>query len=220
MPVIVELFTSEGCNACPPADDYLRRLDGGQPVPGVAVVALELHVDYWDEKGWKDPFSQAEYSDRQRQYARTLADHRVFTPLVLIDGWGVVQNGDEAQAARMMQESAKKPRAAVALKQTGDRLEIEIERVLLEDPNDSAEVWLAVSESGLETAVGAGENSGRRLRHAPVARDLRKLATLTGASYRGHTTLTRAWGWQKAALRTIVWVQAAGSRRILGAAAL
>src|SRR5262245_62196102 len=99
-PVVVELFTSEGCPSCPPADAVLSRLAREQPVPGVEIVPLGMHVTYWDQLGWKDPASLREATARQQQYGRVFGEDRVYTPQAVIDGRDEVVGSDDAGVRR------------------------------------------------------------------------------------------------------------------------
>jgi hypothetical protein len=215
--VIVELFSSEGCSSCPPADAYLKELDRAQPIPGVTVVALEEHVDYWNYLGWKDPFSQASFSARQQDYAAVLPGHQVYTPEIVIDGHAVVEGGDESQAARDLQAGAREARAKVDMGRSENRLNVVVSDVPSVS-SDPAEVWLAVTESGLTTKVERGENAGKTLAHGPVVRTLQKLGGVVSGSFHADVPLGTDAGWKTGALRSVVFVQRAESKRIVGAA--
>src|SRR5580704_6727480 len=108
-PVLVELFTSEGCSSCPPADALLIKLNEAQPVAGVTVIALEEHVDYWDRQGWRDPFSSAEFTERQRRYSEWLHVESPYTPEMLIDGQSELVGTD---SRKVSSELARAGRAA------------------------------------------------------------------------------------------------------------
>lgn len=218
-PVIVELFSSEGCRSCPPADQWLASVDRGQPIDGVSVIALEEHVDYWDRLGWSDPFAQAQLGERQQAYSRVLPDRRVYTPEIVIDGHAVVEDGDEDQAARDMAASASEPRALVGLSRRGDRVSVDVSEIPGGDGED-AEVWFAVTESGLASDVSRGENAGHRLVHAPIVRALRMLGIAKAGAFHADTSVEARLSWAPRALRVVAFVQLARTRRIVGANAL
>ena len=217
--MVVELFSSEGCSSCPPADAWLGALDRGQTVDGVAVIALEEHVDYWDRLGWRDPFAQPQFGERQAAYSRVLPDRRVFTPEIVVDGRAVVDSGDPDQAARALSAAALEVRARVSLYRQDGRVTIDVSGIPGGD-DDVAEVWLAVTESGLTSDVAQGENAGRRLVHAPVVRMLRRLGAAQDSAFHVETAVALDPSWAPRALRFVAFVQRARSRRILGAGAV
>src|ERR1039457_5773895 len=115
-PVLVELFTSEGCSTCPPVDRFLSRLAAEQSIADVEIVPLEFHVDYWDRLGWKDPFSSAAFTKRQGDYSRTFQGEN-YTPQVIVDGREIV--GDERAIRTAIADAAKGSRALVRIELTG-----------------------------------------------------------------------------------------------------
>src|SRR5689334_13924040 len=175
--VLVELFTSEGCSTCPPADKLLAELDQPQSLTGVQVIALGEHVDYWNQLGWKDPFSSAEFSQRQLDYARVLKQKDVYTPQMVVDG-RVAFVGSHADTAReAIVKAASSPKADVnlAIKTATPKalkLNLQVENAPPVSSGDNAEVMLAITESGLLSNVLRGENSGRKLTHSAVTRKL------------------------------------------------
>lgn len=216
-PVLVELFTSEGCSSCPPADKNLIYLDEKQPVEGAEIIALELHVDYWNRLGWTDPFSSAEYSERQSDYSEKFSLDGVYTPQIVVDGARQFVGGDLREAEKTVGEAVKMPKAKVELNvAAGDKLQVKIAD--LPKTDSSAKVFLAVAEDNLSTNVGRGENGGRTLRHTAVVRELKTIGQIT-AGNREFTTETAVQlqsAWKKDNLKLVVFVQDAATNRIIG----
>lgn len=165
---LVELYTSEGCDSCPPADRWLQGLTG-RGLASDRVVPLSLHVNYWDYIGWKDPYAQQRFADRQRKLAQVMRARIVYTPQVLLQGqdfrgWGS-QAFDEAVAAI----NARPSRAGISLVLEGgrpDTLAVEVRAELLRpDETADAALYLASYENRLVSRVAAGENRGRTLSH-------------------------------------------------------
>jgi len=179
VPVVVELFSSEGCSSCPPADEALRALDEEQPVDGALVIPLELHVDYWNDLGWADPFSSPDYSARQETYSSRAGRRGVFTPEAIVDGHGSIVGSNRGGLADLVRDAAKATHVALQIQITGDKATISVG----DDPPKGSALWLALTDVGLETHVAAGENLGRTLRHGPVVRRLVRVADASrGAS--------------------------------------
>jgi len=221
-PVIVELFSSEGCSSCPPADVVLRKLDKEQADPAAEVIALELHVDYWNYLGWSDPFSTAAFSARQRAYAEAAGKRGVYTPQMVVDGDRELLGSDAAAAARAISVAAKAPKAKVAIARKAERLTVTVGE--LPDARESSSVWLAITEAELSTAVPRGENAGATLAHGPVVRRLVKIggakAGASGPAFQGEAELALDPSWKRENLRAVVFVEQDRSRKILGAGAL
>jgi hypothetical protein len=191
-PVLIELFTSEGCSSCPPADALLERLDRAQPARGAELIVLSEHVDYWNDIGWKDPYSSHEYSERQSAYAGHFGLSSIYTPQMVVDGHFEFVGSDERRAAQAIDNAMK-----------GDKTPVHISSIRLSDDNTialhletgplppsiaghSAEVWIATADDRDESHVSRGENAGRTLRHVAVLRNLVRVGTVTK-----HTTFSR-----------------------------
>lgn len=213
-PVVVELFTSEGCSSCPPADAVLADLSRVGQQDGTDLILLGEHVDYWNYLGWTDRFSSAQFSQRQSEYAHALHG-QVYTPEMVIDGRaGFVGNslGDVQQKIAAAERDPKP--AQVALAWANDKqLQVKVSGANLPHSN----VLLAITENNLTTAVGAGENGGTTLHHAAVVRQLRNLGTVKSNQYAVSVDVTPAAGWNTANLKVAVLVQDASSMAILGA---
>lgn len=223
--VIVELFTSEGCSSCPPADQLLKKLSEEEVIHGAQVVALEEHVDYWNHLGWKDPFSAAEFSRRQEEYAGVFRNDGVYTPQMIVDGQAEFTGSQERKAREAIAQSAGMPKANVEILPAArdvsnpGAFDLRVSNVPGEASGTKLELWLAVTESGLHSDVKAGENSGETLRHAAVVRVLQKVADVQS---RGAITKRVAPNlkpeWKREQLSLVVLVVEKDSRRIVGGA--
>lgn len=230
VPVLVELFTSEGCSSCPPADEALTRLEQTQPVGGAQIIALGQHVDYWNRLGWTDRFSSAMFSQRQSDYARAFGKDGVYTPQMIVDGQKEFPGGNMNLARRAIDEATKTSKASIELTRTDTAqaaktdavpLQIRVENMPAISAGDTAEVMLAITESNLRTDVPRGENAGRRLRHASVVRQLNSLGAINpqqGKSFTAAPIINIGKGVKREQLRAVVFVQERLSRRVLGAA--
>lgn len=213
VPVVVELFSSEGCSSCPSADRVLARLDRDQPIAGADVIALELHVDYWNSLGWTDPFSQAAFSARQRMHAYSTHSNGVYTPQMVIDGRSELVGSNAVGASLAIQQAARAPHVTVKLTRHGNAIALDIGAAPASEGVTHA--MLATTERGLSTTVTAGENRGETLAHGPIVRSLRFVADL------GATGLTTQLAQPaKTGTRVVVFVEGRDSLHVLGAATL
>jgi hypothetical protein len=223
--VVVELFTSEGCSSCPPADALLKQLSEQQKIDDIQIVALEEHVDYWNHLGWRDPYSAAEFSERQNDYSHIFGTDGVYTPQMIVDGQNEIVGSRSLAAREAIQKAASQPKAGVVLLASANAasgkpaFEVQIKSLNGISPRGAVELWLAVTEKGLQTDVKAGENSGETLKHAAVVRSLRKIDTIrdpAGYSRQFQAAIER--GWKKDNLAVVVFLAEENSRKIIGAA--
>lgn len=226
VPVMVELFTSEGCSSCPPADVLLSKLDQ-QPINGVDIIVMSEHVDYWNSLGWQDPFSAAEFSRRQTVYGDAFRTSSVYTPQMIVDGQQQFVGSDEKRAHAAIVKAAKETRAKVELqlslsKEASAKLSIKITDLPQVTSGDTAEVLVAVTESNLSSDVPRGENAGRSLKHTAVVRQLQTIGEVATGSNRFTTDAAVPFNsaWRKEKLRIVVFIQEHGTRRVLGASAI
>lgn len=212
-PVLVELFTSEGCSSCPTADAALARLAQQQPVEGVELIPLGFHVDYWDDLGWKDPYAAPEHGARQRRYAQGGDDNRVYTPQMVVDGERAFV-GREDEARVQVAAEARRPKVPLHLtaRVEGDTLVVRVRTDAAPEPG--LELWTALAEDGLSTRVTRGENAGRTLAHAAVVRTRVTLPTPRAeeGAFVSETRLKLAPDWRRDQLRVVAALQQPGGR--------
>lgn len=216
--VVIELFTSEGCSSCPPADALLGRLERGSTSNGAEIVPLGFHVDYWNYLGWTDRFSSHSYTERQEKYAAKF-QQGPYTPQLVIDGQNEVVGNDSSGAQNAIaQAAARQQQSDVQLSwETPEKLRVVATAA---EGDSSALVLLAVTEDDLATNVAAGENGGRVLHHSAVVRDFRVLGQLNHGRLQTEVPLKPAQDWKQKDLRIVVFVQAAPVGPIEGAASI
>lgn len=222
-PVLVELFTSEGCSSCPPADLLLSRLDKTQPVRGADIIALEEHVDYWDRLGWKDPFSSEAATARQGEYGEAFGGSQVYTPQMIVDGRAEFVGSSDTDALRAIRAASQAPKPVIQLSwEAGDTLAIHIEPLNNAGQHDGQQLFLVVAENMLHSDVKRGENAGRALEHNGVVRQLLPLGKIDGApaGFSSTVAVHAAHEWNRANLRAVVFVQEHRSRHVLAVAAI
>jgi hypothetical protein len=204
---VVELFTSQGCSSCPPADAFLSEL---APRPGV--LALSVHVDYWDYIGWKDPFASPDHTRRQRDYARQFGLRYIYTPQMVVQG-GAQHPGTEREAveAEIAKAAARPGPTLVLVRREGGP----VVRLPAAAGQPKAVVLAVLFDREHVTAIQRGENGGRTIRNSHVVREMRRLAVWDGAA----AELALPWT-PGAGQGCAVLLQALADGRILAAAAL
>lgn len=209
-PVLVELFTSEGCSSCPPADALLEVLERTQPVAGAQIIVLSEHVDYWNRIGWTDPYSSAKFSARQEEYVRHFHIAGAYTPQMVVDGRSEFVGSDARAAESAIRSALREQKVPVRVTVEGQTATVEVDASLARKAN----VYLAHAADSGTSDVLRGENKGRKLHHVAIAGDLRQVGTVDGRS----AFQTRVPAGNLVGSRLIAFVQEPGSGRILGAA--
>ena len=222
VPVLVELFTSEGCSSCPPADVVLGALERTQPVAGARVVPLGLHVDYWDRLGWTDPFSTPRATERQRAYAPLGSGS--YTPQAVIDGHAETVGSRRGAIEQAIGEASKRPHATIAVDlaaRAGESAPFEITLRVGPLPAGSAsdaEAVVALTQNVARVEVKRGENGGSTLEHTAIARDLVIAGAVAGAGGTLKTTIKAPLGVTGKDLRIVAFVQERTARKVIGTA--
>lgn len=221
-PIFIELFTSEGCSSCPPADAWLKQIDDSQPIPGAEAVVLSEHVDYWNHDGWKDPYSSSFFTDRQSAYVRALGGASPYTPQMIVNGAAELELSNQAHVAQVFKRAAtaqQLPVSISALSVAGDStLHAHIDADGASGKRN-ADVYAVIALNHAESEVLHGENGGRHLSHAAVAIDLVRVGKLEkGKNFSQDFQTKLKPGLDPKNLRLIVFVQETGPGEVLGAA--
>ncbi len=203
-PIVVELFTSEGCSSCPPADALLAEL-ATRP----DVLALSFDVDYWDRQGWKDPFSSPQATARQRQYARLLGLDTVYTPQIVVDGRWQAVGSDRAAVAQAL-DQAQRRHATVPMTVVWEHGQARIEMDGGGDPGSASVLLIGFDERRVDR-VERGENAGRTLTHVDVVRGVAVIGHYHGVA----GTIETPAPWSSDRIAALVQAK---DGRILGAA--
>ena len=213
---LVELFSSEGCSSCPPAERLLGELADDAKRTGRNILTLEFHVDYWNSLGWSDPFSSAVFTDRQQQYAHALGLRSLYTPQMIVNGIDEFVGSDRGRARKGVDAAlARAGSARVTLRATPGDGSTRVEYQVAGAPHDAV-LCLALVESGLVTRVLRGENSGRTLPHTSVVREFVTVPLAGGGT--GGLDLKTGAAAGKHPRRAIAFVQDRRTMAILGVA--
>jgi len=219
VPVLIELFTSEGCSSCPPADRFIEYLDA-QPIAGANLIVLSEHVDYWDRHGWRDPFSSSAVSERQIMYGKKFRIKDVYTPQFVIDG-SRESDADDAKIVSAIRESAGEKKVGVQLRigqSDAHRVKVRVETEATASPLINVDVYLAVALNHAESRVGGGENARRVLTHTAVVRQLMKIGSLKRGEQFSRDVELKTEEFSDQPLRIIAFLQERESRKVHGAA--
>ena len=218
--VLVELFTSEGCSSCPPADALLRQINGTHTKGGDWVVGISEHVTYWNSLGWTDPFSSAIYTDRQNSYGQRFHLDGVYTPQMVVNGAEQIVGSDRGALARAVQaEEQQPPRLALhilSVSQEGSTLTVQLSTDG-DLPTQGADLMAVVVDDSDRSSVLRGENSGETLAHVSVARSLARVAKLQATGERTVQVSIPSSVQAAEKHHVILFAQTPGNGRVLGA---
>jgi hypothetical protein len=221
-PVLIELFTAEGCSSCPPADAFLMQLDARQPLAGAQLIVLSEHVTYWNDS-WPDPFASGHLTARQEEYVRALKRPSAYTPQFVVDGTTEFRLNDRDEIARILHAEAESPKIPVSVASlrvesgTPAHLSGEIEVDGIAEQH-KADVYLVLALDRIETQVLRGENRGKTLAHVAVVEYLSKVGGLKpGQKFNQVFRVPLERGLASNDARVIVFVQEGGNGKIVGA---
>jgi hypothetical protein len=224
VPIVIELFTSEGCSSCPPADVFVQKLDTYQPIQGAQLIVLSEHVTYWDQQGWKDPNSSAVLTERQSSYEGALGQKDSFTPQMIINGDQQVSLENPQHIQDVLEQERATPRIPVRITNVAfDPANPSLLRARIETDVNSgkhnADVYVALALDHVESQVLRGENGGKHLVHVGVVQQLTKVGKLSkGKTFSDDVQLKLKTGEDPKNLRLVAFVQESGPGKLLGAA--
>lgn len=223
-PVLLELFTSEGCSSCPPADRLLEALDRTQPISGVDLIVLSEHVDYWNSQGWHDPASSGSVTERQSKYANKLHLESVYTPQLIVDGRSELLGSDADKLKTVVEAAARTEKAPLqveALESSGKKSRI---RISLQHwpagESGRAELLVAVASNQMKSQVSAGENAGKLLTHVAVVRSLESLGNISVGTPLNRDVTIPLNSEDLDAVRIVAFIQDTKSQQVLAVAQL
>jgi hypothetical protein len=218
--ILVELFTAEGCSSCPPADDLLRAIDGKTTNEGAVIVGVSEHVTYWDHDGWKDPYDADAITDRQNEYERQFHVDSAYTPQMVVNGETQVVGSDGKALLQAIQKAGTESGPTVNIvsaKLDGDAMDAVVS-FAGNLPKHGADVYAVIAQDETTEHVLRGENKGRTLAHASVARVLVKAAKIHEAGQSSvHVALPTGLSATAGTRRhLIIWVQEPDAGHVLG----
>jgi hypothetical protein len=224
VPILVELFTAEGCSSCPPADVLLQRFVDAPPTGGAQIIALGEHVDYWDHQGWTDRFASPALTERQRAYASRFRTESIYTPQMVVDGRAEFVGSDATAARRAIERAQAMAHGVVRIdiEPAGRalRVAVKVSDLPAITRGDRADILVAVTEDQLRSDVKRGENHGRVLTHAAVVRQLTAIAEAAGPTASASVDVTPLPEWRREHVKIVAFVQERRGRAILAAAAM
>src|SRR5256884_4250346 len=223
--VLVELFTSEGCSSCPPADALLQQLDRWQPVAGAQLIVLSEHVDYWDHGGWSDPHSSHLLTERQNAYSEHFKLATVYTPQMVVDGNREFLGSDGRLALQACQKAAGVRKIPIRISLVSHENPVTLTAHVEADALDEsykfkqADIYIVVALNSAESQVAGGENKGRHLSHVAVVQSLTKIGSVKkGKSFARDVSLKLEPRIDPGRVRVIAFVQESGQGQVSGAA--
>jgi hypothetical protein len=221
VPVVLELFTSEGCSSCPPADQLLESLDEKQPFSGADLIVLSEHVDYWNSARWTDPYSSKTFSARQSWYAEQFKLDEVYTPQIVIDGEREAVGGNGGKIREAVQAAARSQKVTLSISDAVSRagqIKFHLSSENLSHIAGPATVYVALAQNKVHSQVAGGENGGRSLTHVAVVRALTKVASLqSGALLSKEISVSLPPGAPSSGLRIVALLQNEKTHKIVGA---